>query len=88
MSTVEFIKEKLTKELEAEHCEVQNLGDCSGGKFAVLVVSEKFEGKKLLERQRLVNDLFKEELASNSIHALQQKTKTPAEWAKLSQNNQ
>ena len=83
--TAEYLQEKLTKELEAVHCEVEDLGGCAGGKFSALIISPKFEGKKLIERQRLVNEILKEELTQ--IHAFQfKKTKTPEEWAKL--NNQ
>ena len=41
--TEAYLKEKLTKELEAEHCEVTDLSDGCGGKFDALIVSKKFE---------------------------------------------
>lgn len=47
--------------------------------FKVLVVSEVFEGKSRIDRQRMVNELLKEELQSG-LHALTQKTLTPTEW--------
>ena len=51
--------------------------------FRLEVVSEKFDGLGQLKRHRMVNGLLKEELeAVGGVHALQLKTKTPAEMAK------
>lgn len=50
--------------------------------FKVLIVSEEFEGKKRLERSRLINDLVKEEM-TKGLHALSQRTMTPSEWAEV-----
>ena len=50
-----YIKEKLTKALEAEHCEVVDMSDGCGAKFEVVIVSKMFEGKPLLKR---FNSLF------------------------------
>ncbi|KAH1011675.1 hypothetical protein HUJ04_000995 [Dendroctonus ponderosae] len=57
---------------------VDHSGGC-GEKFACLVVSDKFEGKPLLQRHRLVNNVLKEELAQ--IHALSLQTLTTKQWA-------
>ncbi|CAO3627184.1 unnamed protein product [Mucor hiemalis] len=48
--------------------------------FEVTIVSPLFEGKRLLARHKLVNELLKEEI--NKVHAFTQKTFTPAEWEK------
>ena len=48
--------------------------------FRVAVVSERFEGLSRVERQRLVNELLREEF-DNGLHALQLSTRTPAEVA-------
>ena len=72
------IKEKLSKALEAEHCEVVDASDGCGGKFEVVIVSKQFEGKPLLQRHRLVNSVLEEEL--KTIHAFSQKTLTPEQW--------
>ena len=50
-----------------------------GGHFRVLVVSDRFAGKNLVERQRLVYDALAEEMGSD-IHALSLKTLTADEW--------
>lgn len=47
--------------------------------YKVLIVSEAFGTSALLERQRLVNQLLREEFQSG-LHALSQHTWTPAEW--------
>ena len=46
--------------------------------FRVLLVSENFEGKSLPMRHRMVYSTLTEEM--NHVHALQMKTKTPAEY--------
>ena len=45
-----------------------------GAKFEVIVVSDVFKGKPLLQQHRLVNKAIEEEM--KSIHALTLKTKT------------
>ncbi|KXG51801.1 BolA protein [Penicillium griseofulvum] len=48
--------------------------------FHVTIVSDSFESKMQPARHRMVYALFKEEMArEGGIHALQLKTKTPAE---------
>ncbi|XP_045454060.1 bolA-like protein 2 [Melitaea cinxia] len=76
--TEDYLKEKLTKELEAVHVEVVDQSDGCGGKFAALIVSDKFQGKPLLARHRLVNSVLQEEL--KTIHAFTQKTLTVEQW--------
>lgn len=56
--------------------------------FKILVVSDEFKKTKTpLEKHRLVNDLFKEELAlgvkGGGIHALSIVAKTPEQWEKM-----
>ena len=77
--TAEQLQTKLSKELEASHCEVSDLSDGCGSKFGALIVSAKFEGKPLLGRHRLVNSVLEEEM--KTIHAFTQKTLTPEQWA-------
>jgi len=81
--TEDFIKDKLIKGLEAEHVVVKDESDGCGGKFDALIVSNKFEGKALLARHRLVNSVLEEEL--KTIHAFTQKTLTPEQWKKKQQ---
>ncbi|KAM8778881.1 bolA-like protein 2 isoform 1-T1 [Rhynchonycteris naso] len=78
--SAEYLREKLQRDLEAEHVEVEDTtpNRCASS-FRVLVVSAKFEGKPLLQRHRLVNACLAEEL--QRIHAFEQKTLTPEQWA-------
>lgn len=56
-------------------CQVETSGaDCS---FTVIVTSDSFAGKSPLQRHRLVNEVFKEQLENGQLHALSIKTKTP-----------
>ncbi|MBQ0133269.1 MAG: BolA family transcriptional regulator [Comamonas sp.] len=48
--------------------------------FATIVAAE-FEGKRLLQRQRLVYATLGERIKTDEVHALSMKTYTPAEWA-------
>jgi len=48
--------------------------------FEVLIVSDEFKGKRLLQRHRLVNDALKDVMPE--IHAFTQKTLTIEEWEK------
>jgi acid stress-induced BolA-like protein IbaG/YrbA len=52
-----------------------------GSHFEAVVVSAVFAGKSLLQRQRLVMDTVKSEIASGALHALSIKTFTPEQWA-------
>ncbi|XP_006070565.2 bolA-like protein 2 isoform X4 [Bubalus kerabau] len=82
--SAEYLREKLQRDLEAEHVEVEDTtpNRCASS-FRVLVVSAKFEGKPLLQRHRLVNTCLAEELLH--IHAFEQKTLTPEQWAREQQ---
>ncbi|KPJ11662.1 BolA-like protein 2 [Papilio machaon] len=76
--TEAYIKEKLAKELDAVHVEVTDESDGCGAKFSAVIVSDKFQGKPLLARHRLVNSVLQEEL--KTIHAFTQKTLTVEQW--------
>ncbi|KAM4690342.1 bolA-like protein 1 [Rhinophrynus dorsalis] len=79
------IRSKLTQNLEPCHLEVLNesymhaVPKGSETHFKVVVVSEMFNGKSLIQRHRLVNELLKEELAG-PVHALSIQAKTPQQW--------
>ncbi|KAG8560066.1 hypothetical protein GDO81_014765 [Engystomops pustulosus] len=79
------IKAKLTENLQPSHLEVHNesymhaVAPGSETHFKVVIVSDVFDGKSLIQRHRLVNDLLKEELAG-PVHALSIQAKTPQQW--------
>ncbi|KAM6289074.1 bolA-like protein 2 [Aegotheles albertisi] len=83
--SAESLREKLERRLGAEHVEVEDTtpSRCSAS-FRLLVVSSSFRGRGLLQRHRLVNEALAEELSQ--IHALEQRTLTPEQWAEEQRN--
>ena len=71
--------------LDPAHLEVineshmHNVPEGSESHFKVTVVSDQFDGKMLVARHRMVNQILADELAG-SVHALALHTKTPDEW--------
>merc|ERR1711879_545080 len=68
------------------HLEVQNCGGtCSAPKIEISMVSEAFNEVKRVDRERLVQELFREDITSNRIHAVSfpKGLKTPAEFARV-----
>ena len=51
-----------------------------GRDIILLVVTTLFEGKRPLERLRLVNGVLAAELGSGAVHSLQARCWTPAQW--------
>ncbi|CEM21072.1 unnamed protein product [Vitrella brassicaformis CCMP3155] len=76
----EVVRKKLVDTLKPALLEVNDVSGGCGASYDALIVSDAFEGKRLLDRQRLVNDALKEEL--KDIHAFTMKCVTPAEWEK------
>lgn len=80
------IESKLTAALAPLHLEVVNESHLhsvppgSESHFKVIVVSAAFDGRSLIEQQRLVNRLLEDELRGG-VHALTMKTMTQAQWA-------
>lgn len=79
----QHLTDQLNTALSPAHLEVINesanhAGPATESHFKLIVVSEKFNDLKLIERHRFINQLFKEEL--NHIHALAMHTYTPVEW--------
>jgi BolA protein len=82
------IEQTLREKLAATHVEVIDDSHLhadhagargGGGHFRALVVSEQFEGKNRVERQRLVYDALADEMGGQ-IHAFSMTTLTGAEW--------
>lgn len=78
-------KEALAKALkdrvkELKQCIVVDQSGGCGSAFQLYLVSPVFEGIKLIERHRMVQQALKTEM--KSIHALSMKTWTPAQWDK------
>ncbi|WP_297323894.1 BolA/IbaG family iron-sulfur metabolism protein [Nitrosomonas sp.] len=58
---------------------MHNVPKGSESHFRVTIVSEEFNGKMLLARHRMVNNILADEL-THSIHALVLRTMTMEEW--------
>ena len=85
MSRKTTIETTLRETLSPLHLEVldeshmHSVPEGAESHFRLTVVSEGFEGEKLLARHRRVNHLLAEEFAAG-LHALALHTWTPAEW--------
>ncbi|EDV26115.1 expressed hypothetical protein [Trichoplax adhaerens] len=79
------IHNKLSERLKPIHLDVinesnmHNVPKGSETHFKVIIVSDLFNGKSLLQRHRMVNELLAEEL-SGSVHALSIQAKTSQQW--------
>ncbi len=73
--TPEDVRAYIQQGVECEHVEVT--GD--GRHFDAVIVSKAFEGKGMLQQQRLVFQALGDRM--ELIHALSMKTYTPAQWA-------
>jgi acid stress-induced BolA-like protein IbaG/YrbA len=61
-----------------EDCEVSVSGE--GNHFDILVVGEVFEGLRPVKKQQTVYAVLQQQIADGSIHAVNIRTYTPAEW--------
>lgn len=55
-----------------------------GSHFDVTVISDAFEGKSMVEEQRMVYATLGERITSGEIHAINIKAYTPNEWKSAS----
>ncbi|MGS0536555.1 BolA family protein [Pseudoalteromonas sp. SaAl2] len=89
MSMQQQIQSKIADAIACKHLNVVNESHMhSRGEdshFKVIVVSEEFSGKRLLQRHRQINEVLKDELA-NHIHALAIHTFTPDEFCEQEGN--
>ena len=79
MLSSDTLKGYIAAGLACEHLEVH--GD-DGTHFEAVVVSQSFEGLRLIQRHQKVYAALGDRMRAE-IHALSMKTLTPAEWAKL-----
>jgi len=75
--------EELKALLEAKlpGCDVQVSGD--GRHFDLILVSAAFEGLTPVKKQQHVYAAINDRIADGSLHAVNMKTYTPAQWAAL-----
>ncbi|XP_032218999.1 DNA-binding transcriptional regulator BolA [Nematostella vectensis] len=91
MSVEGSIKEKLSREFKPVHLEVlnesymHNVPKGSETHFKVVVISDEFKDKKLIQRHRMVNSVLKQEL-DEGVHALSIQAQTPDQWEACGSN--
>ena len=76
MVTPEAIQNYIGEGLSCQHLSVE--GD--GHHFEAVIVSDAFEGKRLIARHQMVYAVLGDRMKAE-IHALSMKTLTPSEWA-------
>ena len=88
MTTVKLIEQRLSERLTPAHLDIQDDSakhaghrgaTSAGGHYRVVIVSDEFEGRTLIERHRLVNEAVSD-LFGSQIHALSMRTLTPDQW--------
>ena len=90
MQIQQSIEQKLQTAFAPEHLEVinesamHNVPPGSESHFKVVVVSQQFDGVRLLQRHRKVNTVLEHEL-QHHIHALALHTLTTTEWQQKQQ---
>ncbi|MFA7553773.1 MAG: BolA/IbaG family iron-sulfur metabolism protein [Spongiibacteraceae bacterium] len=72
----EQIKELLQQQLA--DCDIEVGGD--GRHVDIAIVGDVFEGLNAVKRQQLVYAALNEQIADGSVHAVNMKTYTRAEW--------
>ena len=75
--TADELKKIIEKGLPCVHISLE--GD--GRHWFATIVSEEFEGKRLIQRHQRVYKTLGEKIRTDEVHALSMKTFTPAEWA-------
>jgi acid stress-induced BolA-like protein IbaG/YrbA len=76
MVTPESVNAYIQQGLACEYIKV----DGDGRHFDAVIVSKAFEGKGILQQQRLVFQILGDKM--EEIHALSMKTFTPDQWSK------
>ncbi len=85
MPIAKLIENKINAEFLPQYLELENeshkhRSGTGTSHFRLVIVSQEFEGLRLIGRHRKVNTLLSEELATE-VHALALHTFTPKEWA-------
>ena len=76
--TADQIQTMIAAGLPCQHLQV----DGDGRHWQAVVVSEQFEGLRLIARHQKVYATLGNKMHNDEVHALSMKTFTPAEWAK------
>lgn len=85
------IQNRIHESLSPTHLDIVNESRMHGGSaetqshFKIVVVSESFQGQKLLARHRQVQHLLSDIISQ--VRAISLHTLTPDEWQKAEENN-
>lgn len=63
---------------QLESCEI--LVEGAGDRYDITAIGDIFEDKRPVQRQQLVYAALSEQIANGSIHAVNIRTFTPAQW--------
>jgi len=72
--------EQLKNLIETQIPQVKVTVKGDGRHFDIMVISDEFVGKRMLQRQQIIYGLLQGYIASGEIHALNMKTYTKEEW--------
>lgn len=75
--TAEQLRDLIAAGLTCTHLDV----DGDGRHWSAVVVSQAFEGLRLIARHQKVYATLGSRMHTDEVHALSMKTYTPAEWA-------
>lgn len=74
--------EAIKQMIEAGIANSEAMVNGDGSHYEAIVVSTEFEGKTMVQEQKMVYAALGEHITSGAIHALTIKAYTPAEWEK------
>ncbi len=74
--TPKEIQKRIEERIPAAEVRIRDLTG-TADHWEVTVIAGAFRGKSILDQHRLVKDLFRDEIASGSLHAFSLKTLTP-----------
>jgi acid stress-induced BolA-like protein IbaG/YrbA len=78
--TAEQLQHIIVTGLQCQHIEV----DGDGRHWSAVIVSNAFDGKRLIQRHQAVYATLGEKIRTDEVHALSMKTYSPTEWAQQS----
>lgn len=70
------IKKRIEQGIPESRAEVEGADE----HYSAVVVSPAFAGRSRIDQHRMIYALFRDEMASQKIHALALRTCTPEEW--------
>ncbi|KAN0080023.1 BolA protein [Tylopilus felleus] len=75
---VQELEQTIRDAFHVSHLEIQDQSSGCGESYAVLLVSEAFEGKNTLARHKMINEALKTHISQ--MHAFSQKTFTAKQY--------